>query len=61
MRVVRQVSMAMQPYAVCAEDSCPWEREESSISREQAKQHVRDSGHEVVVVTAKRDLYRRED
>ena len=42
-----------QPYAECVDEKCGWGYPESSMAREQAKFHVRSSGHRVRVVIEK--------
>jgi hypothetical protein len=54
-----QAEVTYHPYADCTEGGCPWARNPGQFTREQAKQHVKVTGHEVVVVVEKRTLYGR--
>lgn len=62
MKVVRAMSMDLHPEAWCTEeeeDVCAWFQSASPQTRDLAKDHVRTTGHEVVVETSTRDLYKR--
>lgn len=58
-RVVRTLGIVMTPRADC--QGCDWNRPPGPVSRDQAKWHVKQTGHEVIVTVEKRDLYARED
>lgn len=55
-RVKRVLSMGLQPEAMC--DNCGWAHRSSSMTRDAAKAHVKDTGHDVLVETVTRDLYK---
>jgi len=57
MRVIREISATYEPRAECSE--CDWEHGYGRSARNEAKWHVRSTGHLVIVVTEKREAYRR--
>jgi hypothetical protein len=57
-RVIRQMSVGMLPRAECAVDDCGWDRDHGRQTRDAAKLHARATGHDVLVITEQRDLYR---
>ncbi len=57
------MSANFNPWAECLgpddETPCPWQRDQSPVTRAEAKQHAEQHpGHRLRVVTEKVDLYR---
>lgn len=50
-RVERSLKIALRPSADCNAEGCDWTHPESQYTRDAAKEHVRDSGHPVIIKT----------
>lgn len=57
MRVTKVIGVTLLPRAKCTE--CDWEHGEHKTTRDEAKWHVRSTGHQVVVITEIHDGYAR--
>jgi hypothetical protein len=53
------MEVTYQPYAECVKEECGWHAPTSLATRDQAKGHVRATGHEVRVVIEKVALWDR--
>jgi hypothetical protein len=56
-KVIKQMEAVFEPYAECAKEECGWNAGSSATAREQAKVHVRATGHHVRVVIEKVALW----
>ena len=62
-KVDAPTKIKLHPYAECLKDveegaaGCPWMAHHGPDARDRAKQHVRDTGHSVLVVVEERTLY----
>lgn len=59
-KVIRAVSLDIEPRAECLDPECEWKRAPSRHTLADTRNHVRDRGHEVAFIRERRDLYRRE-
>jgi S-formylglutathione hydrolase FrmB len=59
-RVTKVVGVKLNPSAECNSPDCMWGSLESAWTRNDAKEHVKATGHPVVVRTVISDLYRLE-
>lgn len=59
-KVIKATEVKYNPRAVCSDEDCPWERQPSRHTTGDAKAHVRQRGHEVVIIHETRQLWRRE-
>jgi hypothetical protein len=59
-RVKTDLRITYQPWAECIVEGCGWARNARLGNRAEARAHVRDTGHDVVVVIEDRTLYTRE-
>lgn len=57
-RVMHTLSVGLNPLAVCDEEGCRFHSPESPQTRDLAKEHVKATGHRVLVETVTRDVYR---
>lgn len=58
MKVIRAMSVTYNPEAECLDEDCNFATLPSRETRTMAKNHVKNTGHEVRVVTETLDLYR---
>jgi len=58
MKVIRALSVTYNPAADCLAEDCGFATPLSPDARNQAKMHVKATGHEVRVITETVDLYR---
>lgn len=49
--VERTCKITLKPSADCNAEGCDWSHPESQHTREEAKEHVRYSGHPVIIKT----------
>lgn len=49
--VSRSLKIILQPSADCSAEGCDWDYPESQDARNAAKEHVRESGHPVIIKT----------
>jgi hypothetical protein len=56
-RAFRGLSISYQPRAECRDAECGWKHRISRAARDQAKIHVRITGHSVTVTVEKVDTY----
>ena len=61
MKAQMQAQVQFQPYAECENEGCGWERDPGPTTRDEAKRHVVETGHDVIVTVENRTLYKRVD
>jgi len=54
---IKLMETEFRPSATCVTFHCPWGEGPSVSAREHAKNHVRATGHEVLIVVEKRSLW----
>lgn len=54
------IRMTFNPAATCRDEQCGWSRGDNPVTRDEAKQHTIQTGHETEVVVEDVTVYRRE-